>query len=304
MGIQGLAAVLDKIAKNATKKMHAADLAGWRIGFDASMVIYQMAHVGRTQNLVNADGQPIYHLLGLFLRVVNILKLNIIPTFIFDGPPPAIKAHTMAKRRKAEEKAGFDIPRSAFADCMHLLNLMGVETVQAPSEAESQASIMTRLDLIDAVASEDGDVLTFNATRQIRGLTGSTTFVNIITTDDIYTLADLTRGQFIDLCILLGSDYTATTLPGIGKVRAIERIRKYHTIEKILASEKIIPPPDFTFAEARAEFERPTANYDIVLNGLKPANINGVKEFLLSKGIIEAKLKKSLDVLSELIIAQ
>lgn len=49
------------------------------------------------------------------------------------------------------------------------------------------------------------------------------------------TALGLTRAAFIDLCILCGTDFSST-LPQIGPVRALDKIRRYGTIEAILAT--------------------------------------------------------------------
>jgi flap endonuclease-1 len=53
---------------------------------------------------------------------------------------------------------------------------------------------------------------------------------------------DLSREQFIDLCILLGCDY-CPKIKGIGPVKAIKYISSFKTIENICenCSEFVIP---------------------------------------------------------------
>ncbi len=48
---------------------------------------------------------PYAHLLGLFHRVCKLLFYRIKPIFVFDGPPPALKRQTLARRRLGKAKA-------------------------------------------------------------------------------------------------------------------------------------------------------------------------------------------------------
>ena len=65
----------------------------------------------------------------------------------------------------------------------------------------------------------------------------------------------MNQKQFIDLCILLGSDY-CPTIPRIGPKRAYEVIQKYKSIDNFLKneSEKYNIPENFNYIETRNYF--------------------------------------------------
>src|SRR4030095_15163993 len=95
--------------------------------------------------------------------------------FVFDGPPPARKAQEIAKRRavkiKYEEERADALARGDLAEAYskstmtsrltkemvgearELLRLMGVPTVQAPSEAEAQGAHMAAAGTVWACGS-------------------------------------------------------------------------------------------------------------------------------------------------------
>jgi 5'-3' exonuclease len=62
----------------------------------------------------------------------------------------------------------------------------------------------------------------------------------------------LSKAAFIDLCILCGTDFSAT-IRGIGPVRALEYIRQYGSIEAMLPHLPIhyTPNENFYYQEAR-----------------------------------------------------
>ena len=62
-----------------------------------------------------------------------------------------------------------------------------------------------------------------------------------------------TRDQFVDFCILCGTDFSGT-IQGIGPIRALGYIRRYGSIENILeslGSTKYAPSETFKYKLAR-----------------------------------------------------
>lgn len=65
--------------------------------------------------------------------------------------------------------------------------------------------------------------------------------------------------QFIDLCIMLGCDYTGS-IKGVGPKRAIELIKNHRSLEKIIENidtKKYPIPEDWNYKEARLLFQEP-----------------------------------------------
>ena len=65
--------------------------------------------------------------------------------------------------------------------------------------------------------------------------------------------------QFIDLCILLGCDY-CESIRGIGPKRAIELIKQFDSIEKVLENidtKKYVVPENWNYKQARELFVHP-----------------------------------------------
>lgn len=65
--------------------------------------------------------------------------------------------------------------------------------------------------------------------------------------------------QFIDLCIMLGCDYT-NSIKGVGPKRAIELIKNHRSLEKIIENidtKKYPIPEDWNYKDARLLFQEP-----------------------------------------------
>lgn len=76
----------------------------------------------------------------------------------------------------------------------------------------------------------------------------------------------LSYEEFVDLCIICGSDYTST-ITGVGAIKAYKFMAEYRSIEKVLEAiekeiesskgkktRKYIVPDEFPFQEARDLF--------------------------------------------------
>jgi flap endonuclease-1 len=322
MGVTNLLKLIREKAPNAIKEVSTRELSGWRIGMDTSIFIYQWGTVGTTRNIVGQDidgvTRPINHLQGLLSRTVKILDLGAIPVYIFDGKPPQIKAGVIAARKELAEKGQrVEFSNIAFEECKELAKLMGVTVIQAPSEAEAQAAVLTKISdlhhepILDAVATNDIDAITFGAKYMIKGLDSSSLSrksgtVTVIDLEEVLKSLKLTQAMLIDLSILLGSDYTDETLKDNRKrsyswKKLYQLICKYGTIEKILAAEQIIPPLKFTFLEARREFTYPHVNTAMVLSidvkKLSDDEILKISKYLTDRGVLANKIVKSLNFL-------
>lgn len=143
-----------------------------------------------------------------------------------------------------------------------LLRLMGVPVVDAPCEADSQCVAFVKSGQCYGVATEDMDTLTLGVPLLIRYLTVSEARkkpVLEVSLNKVLEGLDLDMDQFIDLCILMGCDYSET-IHGIGPKTAYKLIKKHKNIETILENlntEKHKIPQGFMYKEAREMFKNP-----------------------------------------------
>ncbi|CAN6658855.1 flap endonuclease 1 [Trichomonascus vanleenenianus] len=333
MGIKGLFPLIFDNAPTAVKNLDFKALGGRKVAIDASMSLYQFLIAVRQtdgQQLQNEEGETTSHLVGMFHRTIRIVDNGIKPVYVFDGKPPELKSGELAKRlarrdeaeRKQEEiketgtaeeisryeRRQVKVTRDQNEEAKKLLKLMGVPYVEAPGEAEAQCAELAREKKVYASASEDMDTLTFNTPILLRHMTAPESKkqpVVEIDTEKALALLELTREQFIDLCILLGCDY-CDPIRGVGPATAFKLIKEYKSLEKIVehlrAKEgKIKVPEDWPFEEVRKLFSNPevTPAKDIDIKWGEP-DVEGLVEFLCKqKGFSEdrvragaAKLKK------------
>jgi flap endonuclease-1 len=162
------------------------------------------------------------------------------------------------------------------AEAKRLLRLMGVPVIDAPCEAEAQCAALVQAGKVYGVATEDMDSLTLGTPLLLRHMTYSEARkmpIREIRLDKVLEGLNLSMESFIDLCILLGCDYSET-IKGIGPKRALEQIRKYKSIDGVLKhldKEKYPPPETFPYEQIR--------EYFLVRFGLRHSELHSLSLF-------------------------
>lgn len=253
------------------KDIKIEDLANKKIAVDASQMLYQFLSSIRQPDgtpLMDSHGRVTSHLVGIFSRVSNLINKDIKLCFVFDGKPPDLKLEEQenraSRKRAAEEKmykaleeedvdAALKYSKQTsrlnwemVKEAKELISAMGLPVVQAPSEAEAQASFMCRKKDVWAVASSDHDCLVYGAPRLIMNLTlsnkrklpnGSYVWIvpTIIELDDVLDTLEINPEQLLVLAILSGTDFNVGGVKGIGPKKALELVRELKTAEKVFA---------------------------------------------------------------------
>lgn len=286
MGILGLSKLIADIAPFAMKEGDIKHYFGRKIAVDASMCLYQFLIAVRSDGaqLTTVDGETTSHLMGMFYRTIRLVENGIKPVYVFDGKPPDLKSGELSKRAEKREEAQKALDKATEAgdvedmnkfnrrlvkvtkdharEAKELLTLMGVPYVDAPCEAEAQCAELVKSGKVFATATEDMDALTFGTNVLLRHLTASEARklpVQEYNYEKVLKGFELSRDEFIDLCILLGCDY-CDSIKGIGPKKAIEYINKYKNLEDIIANidkQKYKVPEDWNYRQARELFIRP-----------------------------------------------
>jgi flap endonuclease-1 len=199
-------------------------------------------------------------------------------------------------------KRSSQITKEQWDQCRDLLDMMGVPYINAPEEADSQCAYLAKMGFVDSVFTEDMDILTFGSPKIIRNLTSHKVEVSEINLVDILNQFELNYEQFVEFCILLGSDY-CLGIRDINTNVLLEYYLKYKNLEDTLEAFKkdnIKVPEDFNYEEIKNYFLNPqiteVSNENIML---KEPNIPKllkklVEEYGLIKYLIKSKLDKLL----------
>ncbi len=248
------------------------DLRGRRVAVDGQGDLYQFLALIRLRDgspLSDARGRITSHLSGLFFRTTRLIAdYGLELVFVFDGTPPPEKAAELERRRAT--KARFEqereqalargdleqayakatmtsrLTRDMVAEARELLRLLGLPTIQAPSEGEAQAAHMATSGRVWTAASKDYDTLLFGATRLLRFLTvGGKEFLpsqgvfrplvpEILDLESQLQHWQITREGLIDLALLVGTDFNHG-VDGIGPKKALKLVQQFQRIEAMPA---------------------------------------------------------------------
>lgn len=293
-----------------------SDLSNKIIAVDAFNTIHQFLATIRGSTgelLANSHGEITSHLSGLFYRNINLLAEGIKLVYVFDGVSSPLKTNEIQRRHqikeiatekyekalvqgKLEEARKYSQATSVLTNKMieeskRLLSLLGIPTIQAPSEGEATAANLTNTDLAHICASQDYDSILFGARRLVRNITISgkrkvpnrNAYIDvpleIFHLEDILNQTKLTNEQLVDVGILIGTDYNIGGIPGIGPKTALKLIQKYSKLENIDQLQE--PLSNVPYEEIRELFLKPKVA-NVTGNDIKfePVDYDKLVEFL------------------------
>ena len=282
------------------------DLRGRSFAVDANNYLYQFLALIRLRDgslLTDSRGNVTSHLAGLVFRTTRLLcdyGINLV--FVFDGEPPRLKMREIERRRQLRDKATREwlqalksgdyatafskavitsrLTSTMVEDAKHVLDLLGIPYVQAPSEAEAQAAYMAMKGDVWAASSKDYDSLLFGAPRLVRYLTitgreylpskGTFRKLNpeLISLKELLEKLGITREQLVDIAILIGTDFNEG-IKGVGPKKALNLIRRYQCLENL--PEEIRRRLPSNVDEIRSIYLNPkvTSNYKLQYSELK-----------------------------------
>lgn len=170
----------------------------------------------------------------------------------------------IAKYYEGLEKKIIQIKKEHIEDVKELMRLFGVPCIVAQSEAESLCAVLCKKGIVDAVLSEDMDVLATGGNVLLKNFTmekgGSVTEVCL---EGVLNELELSYERFLDMCILCGCDYTSK-IGGIGPMHALKIMKKYDSIESAMGymNNKFKVPSDFDYVTSRRLFKEVCMNDD------------------------------------------
>ncbi|KAJ7126101.1 PIN domain-like protein [Mycena epipterygia] len=129
-----------------------------------------------------------------------------------------------------------------YDESKELLRAMGIPCMDTTGtyEAEALASSMVIKGVADYVASEDTDVVIYEAPL-IRNITSRNHPLIILSGSEIRAALQLDRSSFIDFALLLGTDFSQR-IKNVGPTRALKFIQQHKTIERVVEAEKKFTP--------------------------------------------------------------
>lgn len=135
-----------------------------------------------------------------------------------------------------------------------LFDIMDIPYIMATGEAEATCAMLCRMGLVDAVLSEDTDVLNYKAPRFLHKLNMNQQTLVEIEYEDMLSRLEMTEDQFLDFCIMCGTDYN-NNLYKIGPEKSFRLLKKYGSIEQIKINNPGLDMSNFPYVRVREIFK-------------------------------------------------
>ena len=308
------------------------------LAVDAPMWLYQFLSSIRQRDgnlLADSKGNVTSHLVGMVARISNLSQQNIKLAFVFDGEPPKLKHLTLEKRKeiklesekkfeKAKENDDLELMKKYAArtsrlthemidEAKRLAEAFGLPVIEAPSEAEAQASLIVRNNDAYAIATNDADALLFGATRIGRNvsmagkkkktnrLSYETVNPDLIILEDNLKHLGISQDQLIALAMLIGTDYNSGGIKGIGPKTALKIVRAHkNNFESLFKEAKWNDFFEFSWEEVFGLIKNIPVNNNYDLKW-KPADEYKIMKLLVDEhDFSEERVKSQLEGFTKL----
>lgn len=292
MGIHGLL----QFIKEASEPIHVRKYKGQVVAVDTYCWLHKGA-IACAEKL--AKGEPTDKYVGFCMKFVNmLLSHGIKPILVFDGctlPSKKEVEKSRRERRQANLLKGKQLlregkvseARECFTRSVNITHVMahkvikaarsqGVDCLVAPYEADAQLAYLNKAGIVQAIITEDSDLLAFGCKKVILKMDqfGNGLEIDQARLGMCRQLGDVfTQEKFRYMCILSGCDYLSS-LRGIGLAKACKVLRLANNPDIVKVIRKIghylkmniIVPEDYIKGFIRANN---TFLYQLVFDPIK-----------------------------------
>ncbi|XP_059289775.1 exonuclease 1 isoform X3 [Lycium ferocissimum] len=291
MGIQGLLPLL----KSIMLPINIKDLKGCNVAVDT----YSWLHKGALScSKELCKGIPTTKHIDYCMHRVNLLRHHgVKPILVFDGGPLPMKIEQENKRGRSRKEnlsraiehetngnmtaayecyqKAVDISPSMARDLIQVLKLENVCYVVAPYEADAQMTFLAISKQVDAVITEDSDLIAFGCPRIIYKMDkfgqGVEFRYSKLDQNKELNLTGFTKQMLLEMCILSGCDYLQS-LPGMGLKKAHALIKKFKSFDKVIKhlrynTAAVSPLYEESFKKAIMTFQHQRV-YDLITEDL------------------------------------
>ncbi|CAB4276340.1 unnamed protein product [Prunus armeniaca] len=326
MGIQGLLPLL----KSIMVPIHIKDLKGSCVAVDT----YSWLHKGALScSKELCKGVPTSRHIDYCMHRVNLLRhYGVKPILVFDGGLLPMKLEQENKRGRVRKEnlaraiehesngnsaaayecyqKAVDISPSIAHELIQVLKQENVCYVVAPYEADAQMTFLAVSKQVEAVITEDSDLIPFGCPRIIFKMDkfgqGVEFQYSMLHRNKDLSFAGFTKQMLLEMCILSGCDYLPS-LPGMGLKRAHALIKKFTSYDKVIKHLKYstVSVPSFyeeSFKKAILTFQHQrvydVASQDIVsLSDISDDEENiSADRISQPKNVNLGRIKKKLDL--------
>jgi flap endonuclease-1 len=204
-----------------------------------------------------------------------------------------ISIYDIKQKIQKLEKKSTSINRSHIKLFKKTLTMLGVAYIQCKGEADPVCAALVKQGITKFCLSNDNDMLAHGCCLTCKNFKFINNHVTVYHLDHILKRFNINYDQFVDMCIMLGTDYNKPIF-GITPAIALECIQKYNKIEIVLENmdeinSTIIKFHRIKYGKNIKNLKRPdrksndSFNYEIVRNKFKE-NVN-IKESIQSTNL-------------------
>lgn len=176
--------------------------------------------------------------------MIDICKKYGGPVRLFKKPgvdfgSPKIDLETVKNRLEELKSMIISVTEQDTVVAKELFDILKTPYVVAPDEAERYAAHLCYHGKVDAVISEDTDILCYQTPVFLTKIDFYKNTVVVIEYKDVLEELEMEPHTFLDLCIMLGCDYNSN-IEKYGMVKSYELLKKHKTIEACVEEIKKI----------------------------------------------------------------
>ena len=114
----------------------------------------------------------------------------------------------LIERKKSCLSQSLNLKYKLITETKEFLSMCGIPFIDSMNEADSQLAYLSKNNLIDGIISNDYDIFTFGGKNLIINFFDYYYGITEISLDKLLNKLELTYDNFIELCILMGTDYS------------------------------------------------------------------------------------------------
>jgi flap endonuclease-1 len=168
-----------------------------------------------------------------------------------------------------------------FKRTKELFDILNIPYFTAPFEAETLCCDLYKRGLVDAILSDDSDVIAYGCS-PLKELNVSTGICTQVDYDTILEELQLTKEEFLDLCVMCGTDYNKNIFK-VGPEKSYKLIKEHKNIENIHENTKL----DISILNHKRTRELFTvySKFDVKIPYCKKPDFNKLEEFMIINNI-------------------
>ncbi|ELT93282.1 hypothetical protein CAPTEDRAFT_209048 [Capitella teleta] len=176
------------------------------------------------------------HLKNALSRIMTLMRHDVRLVFVLEGQKKELKAATLAKRSASPVKKACRSlfpPAPEFSskvrEMQHLLDLLGIPSVQSSGEAEALCGVLNERGVVEGVITNDSDAFLFGATKVYKNFTANKAKES---EQEVYRMKRLQgllgadRKGLVALALLAGCDFTSGS-QGVGSTGALKLLKHW-----------------------------------------------------------------------------